>query len=228
MSLSHALVSRLMLRDLRRAFRRVCWVGPPPALPPGEPVVAYANHHAYHDGFLMHLLIEHWLGRTGAIWMEEWDRFPLFAATGAQPFPADEPQRRAATVRRTARRFREQPDTILAYFPEGRLHPPEDGLLPFPADVAPRIDRLLPACRWWPVGIHVTWWGEARPTALLTGGTPHARADGSERERLDIVWRRLHRPDPEPLTVLLEGATDPSEGRGYDWLRPFFERFLRA
>ena len=72
-----AAVSALVRRDLRRTFRRVSWIGPPPHLPPDRPVIAYANHRHALDGHLLWLLAR-WLSRPFAIWMAEWDRFPFF------------------------------------------------------------------------------------------------------------------------------------------------------
>ena len=72
-----------MRQALRRAFRRVSWAGPPPTLPPHTPVVLYANHHNFYDGYLAWLVIHHMLQRPTLTWMAEWDRYPFFAAVGA-------------------------------------------------------------------------------------------------------------------------------------------------
>lgn len=223
MALLSRFVSALMVRDLRRAFRRVCWVGPPPALPPGVPVVLYANHHAFFDGYLMWLLAHRLLKRAPLTWMEQWDRFPFFAAVGALPFPPDEPARRTATLRKTIAQFRARPDSVLVYFPEGRLHAPDEGLLPFPPERFARLDRLFPEKCWWPVALHVTWWGEPTPTALLTGGAPHARAHGREHEALAEALARLRTVSPHPTPrVLLEGQTGRHENWDFSFARSFF------
>lgn len=215
-------VEGLMRHSLRRAFRRVCWVGPPPALPPATPVVLFANHHNFFDAYLGWLLAHRLLGRPVITWMEDWDRFPFFAAVGALPFPADDPARRAATLRRTARRLREAPDTVLVYFPEGRLHPPEDGLLPFDPVTIRRLDRLLGRPCWWPVGVHVTWWGEATPTALLSGGTPTPGASGEECARLEATWQVLRTSVPSSTTTLLDGRRSPQERWNFALLHRLF------
>ncbi|MDX1420035.1 MAG: 1-acyl-sn-glycerol-3-phosphate acyltransferase, partial [Rubricoccaceae bacterium] len=180
----------LVLRDLRRRFRRVVWIGEPPALPEG-PVVVYANHHAFHDGYLLWHLLGHRLGRPFVLWMEQWDAVPLFGPLGALPFPAGDARRRAATVRETARRMTQDPKTVFLLFPEGVLGPPDAGLAPFRSDLT-RLARLLPdATRWWPAAVRVTWWGDERPTALLTGGPLHDHPDGEERARLQALLDRL-------------------------------------
>ena len=78
--------------------RSAAWSGStrePPSLP-DAPVVLYANHHGFHDGYLLWQLVGHALGRPVVIWMEEWERAPLFGPVGALPFP----RRRAADAHR--------------------------------------------------------------------------------------------------------------------------------
>jgi 1-acyl-sn-glycerol-3-phosphate acyltransferase len=212
-----------MRRDLRRSFRRICWVGPVPSLPPGQPAVLYANHHHYYDGYLLWLVITRLLRRRPLTWMAEWDRFPFFAAMGALPFPPHDAQRRVRTVRRTRRLFQEHPDAVLVYFPEGRLHCPEDGLLPISTDALQRLDRLLAHPCWWPVAVHLTWEGGAYPVALLAGGQPTTGPTEDAPERLSALWRTLQAPPPEAATVLMEGRPSPHERWNFHILSPWFE-----
>jgi 1-acyl-sn-glycerol-3-phosphate acyltransferase len=219
------LVAALLIGDLRRAFRQVIWVGPVPDLPT-QPVVAVANHHSYFDGHLLWLLARAQLGRPFAVWMEELDRFPFLALQGALPFPAGSAARRVRTVRHTRRLLGTRPDTVLAYFPEGTLHGPEDPVWGWPDDTLPRLHAVLGEPVWWPVGIHVTWRGQARPTALMTGEAWHREPRGDEAATLERLRRRLRAPrDPE--RVLLEGVASPAERWQFGWMRPLF-RGLRT
>lgn len=227
-----------MRHDLRSSFRRVIWRGDGlPSLPDG-PVIAYANHHHFFDGHLCWLLLTERLGRPSTIWMAEWDRFPFFAAVGAQPFPPDDAARRAATVRRTARRFRDAPQTVLVYFPEGELLAPDGGVRPLPEAALARFGRLYADATWWPLAIHVTWRGDARPTAVLAGGRPHdapSETDSaSAHERLDRLWHDLRADcaSEEPLHdapashVLLDGRRSASEVWSFSFATSFFRRYL--
>src|SRR5690606_22134977 len=98
------------------------------------------------------------------------------------------------------------PRSVLLLFPEGTLDVPDAGLAPFRADL-PRLARLLPPeTRWWPVAVHVTWWSDERPTALLTGGPLHdapepapAKAGGGEPARLRALLDRLTQARPADL-----------------------------
>ena len=220
------LVEALLRLDLHRAFRRVCWVGDwPPPLPDG-PVIAYANHHHFYDGHLAWLLFRDALDRPPTLWMADWDRYPFFAAVGAQPFPPEDSARRTATVRRTARRFRTDPSTVLVYYPEGTLHSPDDGLQAFDASTPERISRLYPEATWWPYAVHVTWETEATPTAYISGGSPH-EADGKERARLHQLWHTLRDPDERTSTQpLLQGFHSPEERWSFSFATSFFERYL--
>lgn len=225
MDFAQWIVEAMLRFDLRRAFRHVYWVGEwPPPLPDG-PVIAYANHHHYYDGHLGWLLFQEHLNHSATLWMAEWDRFPFFGAVGAQPFPPDDPSRRAATLRRTARRFRDTPRTVLIYYPEGELRSPDDGIASFDREALHRLASLYPKAQWFPLAIHVTWCGHARPTALLTGGPAH-EADGQEHERLTMHWQHLQESDHSPLYLLSEGSSSAAERWRFSFATSFFERYL--
>ena len=219
MSILRTLVERLMTHDLRRAFRTIYWTGDPPGLPPDTPVILYANHHHFYDGHLLWLVIRRMLHRRPLTWMADWDRFPLFGPVGALPFPPDDSRRRAATIRHTARLFREQPAHMLVYFPEGHLHAPEDGIQAFDTLGPLRLNRFFPDACWWPVGIHVTWRGHDRPVAFLGGGTPHTTATGYEYEHLRTTWHTVRKAEVQEARLLLDGRPSPHERWRLSWLR---------
>jgi len=189
-------------------------------------VIAYANHHHYYDGHLGWLLFQEQLSRPATLWMAEWDRFPFFGAVGAQPFPPDQPSRRAATLRRTARRFREAPDTVLIYYPEGTIRAPDRGVGAFDEEALTRLARLYPQAQWWPLSVHVTWCGQSRPTALLAGGEVHNRPDGTAHDRLSGRWHALQRPEPSPRHLLLRGRRSAAEVWNFSFAAPLFARYL--
>lgn len=222
------LVRRLMLRSLRTAFYQVVWMGPAPELPPGRPVIAYANHHYFHDGYLMWLLLERLVHRPGITWMADWDRFPFFAPTGALPFPPGDAGRRAETIRRTRRRLAEHPETVLVLFPEGRLHDADDGVDAFDGAALQRLAGVLaPELVWWPVAIRLVWQKSSRPVALLAGGPYHAAMDGAGRQRLeDLLERQLTGISTGDGHVLLRSAASPQERWDFRFARTLFERTL--
>lgn len=220
------LVERIMLSSLRKAYRRVCWIGPIPNFDPDRPIVLYANHTTFHDGYLLWLVSKSLFNREVHLWMEEWDAFPLFGAVGARPFPRDDARQRIHTIRSTAHFLRDKPNSTLIYFPEGELHPPEEGVLPFPENVMPRLGNILPDAYWFPVGVHLTTRGEAQPTLMLTGGEPHMSPDGKERDRLVACVDLLQSRALDCERVLLGGKKSPDESWNMGFLRPFFRRYL--
>lgn len=218
---------RTMAASIRNAFRRVVWVGEPPAPAPGRPLVLYANHHVYHDSFLVWHLLTRTLRRPAFVWMQRWDAAPFFGAIGALPFPADDARARVRAVRTVAARMHADARTALYLYPEGTMGPPEAGLAPFQTDFA-RLARLLPDdAAWWPVAVSTSWWGESLPTALLTAGPPHDAPDGTERARLADALARLAAARPADLAdgrahVLAEGRRGPDERWDLRRLAPFF------
>ena len=233
-----AYAARTMTASLRAAFRRAVWAAPTLADPaPGRPLVVYANHHVYHDSFLLWHLLTRGLGRPMVVWMERWEQAPLFGPIGALPFPDGDPgsspgqatRARAGTIRETVRRMTADPRTALYLYPEGHMHPPEDGLLPFQTDL-PRLARLLPpATAFVPVGIRTSWWGQSRPTAILGAGEAHAPPDGGERERLAAVLARLDAVRPTDLDAgnaitVFDGSPGPDERWDLSPVAPLFRR----
>ena len=221
-------------RSLRQDLRRVVWLGPPPRerVPAGAPVVLYANHHYFHDSYLLWHLTERVLDRRFRVWMEAWERAPLFGPIGALPFPSGDARTRAATLRRTARQMADDPATALVLYPEAHLGPPDAGLQPFSPDLLPRLARVFPAdTQWCPVGVRITWWGEERPTAILTAGPVHPAPDGHEADRLNALLRQLSACHPAKNTapalppntsLLLDGAPADSERWDLSRLAPFY------
>ncbi|MEP0547909.1 MAG: acyltransferase [Rhodothermales bacterium] len=226
------LVEGLIERDLGRTFRRVVWVGPEPwhgagaTLAPDRPLVIYTNHHSFHDGYFLWLLARRVLDRPPLLWMNEWERTPLFGPLGALPFPLDDPAQRLATIRETARRLRDRPEHAFLYFPEGELGPPDAGVAEFSPSAFSRLAKLLPdETQWWPVGIRVTWWGEDRPTVLLGGSAPHDAPDGGERDRLRHAIDTLCSTQPGSGRTLVEGRPSAHERWDLGRLAPLLRRW---
>jgi hypothetical protein len=215
---------RVLERTLRREFRRIVWLGDdPPSLPEG-PVVLYANHHAFYDGQVLAYLVERVLGRRAIVWVEEADRFPFLKTVGAMSFPHDDRGSRMATIRGTARALTGDPATVLIYFPEGRLHPWDEGLTWPDDDRVPRLGRLARDVVFWPVAMRVAGWEDHKPTAYLKGGHWHRHSTGLERHHIDALMRALEYPGRHSQTVLLEGRPGPHQRWNFSALDPIFSR----
>ena len=136
---------------------------------PSCPVILFANHHYWWDGYLGYWLIRAW-GRSMVVWMEAYRRFPPFRATGALPFPPDDPQVRARTVRRTVQILRTEPAALLL-FPEGVLHGDTERLLPFQRSLHWLACRV-PQATLLPLAIHIEPSYHQYPRAYLSVGAP--------------------------------------------------------
>ena len=144
----------------------------------GCPVILFANHHYWWDGYLGYWLIRAW-GRRMVVWMEAYRRFPPFGAIGALPFPPDDPQVRARTVRRTVHALRTEPATALLLFPEGTLHGDTERLLPFQRSLHWLACRV-PQATLLPLAIHIEPSYHQYPRAYLSVGAPFQSASTDE------------------------------------------------
>jgi hypothetical protein len=215
---------RFLERALRREFRRIVWMDEElPQLPDG-PVVLYANHHAFYDGYVLGYLVERVLRRQAIVWVETLDRFPFFRTVGALPFPANDRWARVATMRRTVRAWKTDPRMVLIYFPEGRLHPWEEGVEWPTDDRLSRLGGLTDDLVWWPVALRVGGWQEHKPTAYLRAGRWHDRSTGFEAAQLEELMHSLEDPGAHPQRTILEGRRGPHERWDFSGLDSVFSR----
>ena len=144
----------------------------------GCPVILFANHHYWWDGYLGYWLIRAW-GRRMVVWMESYRRFPPFGAIGALPFPPDDPMARARTVKRSVQALRTEPATALLLFPEGTLHGDTERLLPFQRSLHWLACRA-PQATLLPLAIHIEPSYHQYPRAFLSVGAPFQSAATDE------------------------------------------------
>jgi len=158
------LVGQMIRRTLRARFRAGYLAGSLPSAQ-GSPVIFVANHHGWHDGYVMFALIKH-LGIVASDWVAELAEFPLFAKIGALPFPPEDEKVRFATVRKTVRLLQEGRSLIL--FAEGALHrPPEVWPL---GSALEFLIRRVPQARIIPVAIRYDMSIHERPEVFVELG----------------------------------------------------------
>ncbi len=204
-------VDWMIRRSVRKAFHTVHWL--PPQEKPAAPVIFVANHHGWHDGYLMYLAATQ-LGIRVVDWIAEFDAFPLFAKVGGLRFPKDDPNARAATIRRTIRLMQNEGRSLLL-FGEGTLHRPP-GLMTF-GKALETVARAVPTARVVPVSIRYEQAMHERPEAWLRFGEEVALGDDlSARTRLavgrglDAIASEL-RFAPERYEILAKGTLDVNE-----------------
>lgn len=204
-------VDWMIRRSVRKAFHTVHWL--PPTSKPAAPVIFVANHHGWHDGYLMYLAATK-LGIRVVDWIAEFNTFPLFAKVGGMRFPADDANARAATIRRTIRLMQNEGRSLLL-FGEGTLHRPPS-LMPF-GKALETVAKAVPAARVVPVAIRYELAMHERPEAWIRFGEEIALGDDlSARARLavghelDALAGEL-RFVPERYERLAEGTPDVNE-----------------
>jgi 1-acyl-sn-glycerol-3-phosphate acyltransferase len=133
------------------------------------PVIFYANHHGWLDGYLMFHAVTS-LKMICLDWIEEFDSFPLFSKIGGMRFAKGDLVGRANTVRKTIKLMRSEKRSLVI-FPEGILHRP-DSILPFGRSIE-TVAKKVPGVNLVPVAIHYELSMHERPEAWLSFGPPH-------------------------------------------------------
>jgi hypothetical protein len=194
---------------------------------PSCPVILFANHHYWWDGYLGYWLIRAW-GYRPLTWMEAYRRFPPFGALGALPFPPNDPQARARTVRRTVQILRTEPAALLL-FPEGVLHGDTERLLPFQRSLH-WLACHVPQAMLLPLAIHIEPSYHQYPRAYLSVGAPFQSASTDEAawlaEAAGAVETLLRQTRADARAALTD---DEHTARGFQVLlrgtRSIHERF---
>lgn len=203
------LVGGMIRRSVRARFHTVYWT---PIEPPKSPVVFYANHHGWMDGYLMYHLVTR-LGVPCVDWIEEFDAFPLFARVGGVRFAKGDTLGRATAIRQTIRQM--NAGASLVIFPEGKLHRPPE-VLPLARGLEV-IARKVDEARFIPVSIRYEMSMHERPEAWMVLGDAH-EFDSLEacRERLGSQLRDACDPTRAvgPFDVLVAGTRDVNERFG--------------
>lgn len=161
------IVGGMICRSVRSRLRNLYWSPPTSQLNP--PVIFYANHHGWLDGYLMFHAITKLRVRC-LDWIEEFDSFPLFAKVGGMRFAKGDLAGRANTIRRTIKLMKTD-SRSLVIFPEGVLHRP-NGLLPFGRSLQ-TIATKVSGVTMVPVAIKYEMSMHERPEAWLSFGESH-------------------------------------------------------
>lgn len=202
------LAERYIAWRVRRMFHAVTLSGDTDALesPANYPLVLYANHQSWWDGFLLLLLYRHY--RMDYFLMMEaknLQKFSLFRKMGVFGVDLDSASGRRASLLYATRLLRDAPAgarRVLTIFPHGRLIDPAQEWPPF----APGLQTLVRACpghRAVPVCLHLRFgkypWPEAflRVGHLVEGGEAVATGNLEEalRETRAGLHADLHEPD---------------------------------
>jgi 1-acyl-sn-glycerol-3-phosphate acyltransferase len=164
---------RIFLPWMRRRLT-VHIAGLPRGLPVDEPLILVANHVSWWDGFVLREL--HRCLRPGTplhtVMLEsELRRLRPLRALGAVGMKPGNPASIAHTIRTLGERLRQRPDSVVNYFPQGRIWPSHRRPLGFERGVE-LFARRLGRTRLIPVGIHIEPLQRVAPSAFVHAGPP--------------------------------------------------------
>lgn len=170
------LAERYIKWRVRRMFHEVTLTGDNAALkePGNYPLVLYANHQSWWDGFLLLLLYLHFR-MDYFVMMEEKNlrKFSLFRRMGVFGVNLDSDAGRRASLLYAARLLRDAPTgarRTLTIFPHGRLVGETEEWPPFEAGLQALV-RACPGHRAVPVCLHLRFGKYPWPEAFLRVGS---------------------------------------------------------
>jgi 1-acyl-sn-glycerol-3-phosphate acyltransferase len=179
---------------------------------PSGPVIFCSTHHGWFDGYVIYHVVTK-LGVQTLDWIQEFEAFPLFAKVGGMPFPADDPAKRAATIRKTIRLMNEEQRSLML-FESGILHPPPEV---WPPGKALELVVRKTNATVLPTAIHYEFSMHERPEAFIAFGEPLSgpeeiceRAHASLVELLAATREEARGPEPR-FELLAAGTKDVNE-----------------
>ncbi|HEX6873568.1 MAG TPA: lysophospholipid acyltransferase family protein [Micromonosporaceae bacterium] len=182
---------------LRRQFHRV-WVrvdGPLPR-PVDGPLLAYANHPSWWDGFAAMLIDRELLRRRyrGYVMVdqEQLRRYRFFRWCGAFSVDRQRPRSALASVRYASDLLAGATDRALWIFPQGELRPNDLRPITVQSGLA-RIALATPGVQLWPVAMRYEFGHEQRPELFLRVGPAHRAGGGPVSQLVADLAARLTR-----------------------------------
>ncbi len=182
------LIRRYVGRKVRASFRGVWRRGALPA--PTTPLVVYANHTSWWDGFVLHELLLG-SGWDGYCVMEEAQlaRYRFLARVGAFSIRRHDAGSALASLRYAADLLR-RPGVAVVIFPEGVLRPADGS--PIALERGVEVLGRLSGAPCVPVALRYAFLEHERPDVLVAIGEPHpATALAGFATRLDTLTRSL-------------------------------------
>ncbi len=169
------LIFGLCRRSLWKSFHAVRFraVAPLP-LPPSQlniPVIFYANHNTWWDGYLAHIVTRQLYGLEPYLMMDIQQLRRYFFFSWAGVFSVDQQNGRSAmrSIEYIAEELRGGPGRALWIFPQGQIQPQERRPLDFHSGLA-RTIRRVGECYVYPVAARFEFFREQYPEILIDVG----------------------------------------------------------
>lgn len=155
---------------MRRRIAGIHIAGLPVAHSADRPLILVSNHVSWWDGFLLRQV--QWLLRPGAplhtIMLEhELQRRPLLRMLGAVGIDPQNPGSVARALRLLGERLERRPDSVVLFFPQGKIWPSHRRPLGFKRGIE-LFARHLPQADILPIGIHLEPLAAPAPHAFIS------------------------------------------------------------
>ncbi len=197
----------------------------------GPPVILFANHSSWWDGYMVMLLNEQAWGLDAYVMIEEAQlaRYPFFRLVGGFSVNRQNGRSAAASLAYGAGLLNHKPGRMLLIFPQGEILANDRRPLTFYSGIG-HLARRVRDGRFYPLALRYEFIGEQRPEAFLSVGAPLRFPDNSATSkditatlaqaltneldalRDDVIAYRL-----QSFTTLVSGAQ--SVNRLWDALR---------
>lgn len=173
--LGELLVFWLGRRGLWKSFQAVRFraVQPLPAPPDqlAQPVIFYANHNTFWDGYLAHVVTRQVYGLEGYLMMDlkQLRRFRFFSWAGVFSVDRENGREALRSLDYIAGELQAKPGRSLWIFPQGEISPQERRPLGFQSGLARLIRRVSP-CYVYPVAVRYEFFEKPQPEFLISVG----------------------------------------------------------
>lgn len=192
---------------MRRRIAAVHLAGLPREIPPAAPLLLAANHPSWWDAFLL------WEIRRAlrpeapmhTVMLEsELRRHPFLRRIGAIGMDPTAPASVGRAARELERRLHQRPDSVVFFFPQGRIFPSYRRPLGFRRGIE-LFARRVPTSIVLPVALHLEPLATPAPHAFVAAGAPlpamdspsSARVEAAVEAELDAILALLARHGEE-------------------------------
>jgi hypothetical protein len=188
-----------ILRQFRKAFHGLYFLGPVPTLDPALPLLITPNHSTWWDGFFFYILNKRIFGRTAYLMMleEQLSKYPFFSRIGAFGIEPGLPRKSYQALIYSAEALRD-PKNVLCVFPQGVLRYSGVRPLEFQRGIGHILKLYGGEVNLLPLGIRCEFLIDQRPEAFFMADrvfrVDHRRFEGIEwlEKQEDALLGRLY------------------------------------
>ena len=231
-------------RSLYRAFHAVhLQAAQPLPAPPSKlaiPIIFYANHHSWWDGYLAQILVRQIYGLEAYLMMDvqQLRRYRFFSWAGCFSVDRQDGREALRSIIYVNQELKAKPGRALWIFPQGEIRPQEQRPLAFYPGLAHLIKRLGP-CYTYPVATRFEFTREQFPEIFIRVGQARyfgeneklqiknltTELETSLTDALDQLRDDLSQGHPSDFVTIIKGkgSTDTSLDKLFKWL-PIFRQ----